>query len=255
MAINFNPTNITFNDSTVQMYAAASGATKYMIATNPITWTNPLASTSSVAYGSLKGIRVTLIGGGGGGSGSRHANTTPSIGGLGWWGSFGVPGGAGGFNVQYIPAIPGTPVQLPSAPITITIGGGGTNGAPNGGSGGTGGTSSFGSLFTATGGAGGVTSPLSDCYLGVIGAGGTNGGLPIIGAGGTSVAPGWVVNWYGAIGEYGPINGGVGLDGVGYGMAGGGGVTAPYPVSPSPNTVGYAGGYGTGGLCIVEEFY
>ena len=257
MSVQLTPALIQYNDGTTQNTVGSSGTTKVRIYTGnpvvnfPFTWTNPLATTPATTYGGLKGLRVTLVGGGGGGSASRSVNYPTNS----FWESYGAPGGSGGFTVQKFSTIgPGSGIyNLPSTPITISIGGGGAGGTVPGGSGASGGTTSFGSLISVTGGAGGTT--FANSYGGTIGVAGTNNGYPILTGGGPTIAPGAVVNLYGASGAYGPLSGGAGTAATGYGGFGGAGTTPPFALSPSPTTPGNAGGQGAPGLVIIEEFY
>lgn len=91
-------------------------------------------------------VRVRMVGGGGGGAG-----VCGSIGG-------GGGGGAGGYCEGVYDVTPGA-----SIPITVGAGGAGGQGVPSGCTGSTngqpGGQSSFGAYCSATGGAGGLSSP------------------------------------------------------------------------------------------------
>jgi hypothetical protein len=88
--------------------------------TAPGTWTKPASCTQ---------VRVTVVGGGGGG------------------GSVGT-GGLGGVGIAMVPV---------SAPVTITVGAGGS--ASPATTGASGGTSSFGPAISSTGGGGGTSGP------------------------------------------------------------------------------------------------
>lgn len=206
---------VVFPDATTQASAANPNVIT-RIYQSPSPWTKPAT---------LKAVRVTLVAGGGGGSGARPGNAAA-----------GGNGGNGGVLWGYAqaPTIPG--------PLTVTVGAlgaGGTSGAvPSGiGSpGGTGGTSSFGAVFSTTGGGGGA-------YPGTNGASGgsfaiTPTSLQITSPIGANISP---------FGIPTTVNtGGVGNSAVGYG-AGGAAGTGP----GTPN----AGGSGTAGFVIVEEFY
>jgi len=197
---------VTFPDATVQA-SASPGEVITRIYTSPSPWSKPA---------SLKAIRVTVCSGGGGGS----AGSTTVGGKRGG-------GGAAGYLYLQAPAIP--------APLTVTVGAGGTPGAVSGGSGGSGGTSSFGPLISNTGGGGGtvptpgaagVFTP-SPARWGANGLSGTQGADSGLGFGNADVsAPG--------------------AAGVGFGAGGGGGTGGGAPT---------AGGAGTAGIVIVEEFY
>lgn len=95
----------------------AGGQLQTQLFTAPGTWTKPSSATQ---------VRVTVIGGGGGSAGSTSL------------------GGTGGFAIAIVPV---------SAPVTVTVGAGGSS------PGGPGGTSSFGPAVSATGGNGGGSSP------------------------------------------------------------------------------------------------
>jgi hypothetical protein len=208
----------------VSQAIAAGGDYIQRIYTSPATWTKPTG---------LKAVSITLIAGGGGGAGSNPVG-----------GDF-KGGGAGGnarmpsvFNYVAAPSIPG--------PVTVTVGAGGTPG-PATGAGGAGGTSSFGPFLSATGGGGGSLAPTFN----QIGVGGALGGF--------TTGPAAGVTQYDTIqGIYGlqgtprenasPTN----KPGVGIGAAGAGGIYA----SGNPTAAGTdAGGAGTPGIIIVEEFY
>jgi len=112
------------------------GFTNMETFTSSGTWTNP---------GTVTRVKVTVIGGGGGGGISFYPNP---INGLVY-----VSGGAGG----------GTAIEtltIPTAPVSITVGGGGAGmqlPQPNTANfAASGGTSSFGAFCSATGGAGGL---------------------------------------------------------------------------------------------------
>ena len=250
MTIKVNTTNIVFNDNTTQTTVGASGSVVYRFYPSAVSgpgliWSKP--STPYTTYGSLKYIKVMLYGGGGGGSASYSVNYPTNS----FWESYGVPGGPGGYAMATIPA----PALTPT--VTITMGYGGAGGTVPAGSGSSGTTSSFGSYVSATGGSGGFTSP--SAYGGTVGSAGLASPTPMLSGGTTSTgimgAPGWGAVGYGIIGSYGSINGSDGLPGTGIGQAGGGGTTAPYPQAPSYTTPGHAGGTGTTGLVIIEEYY
>ena len=94
----------------------AGGFSNMQVFTSPGTWTNP---------GSVTKVKVTVVGGG-----SAGAKPVGS--------AFGPGGGAGGAAIEV--------VTIPTSPVPITRGAGGT------GNGGAGGTSSFGAYCSATGG-------------------------------------------------------------------------------------------------------
>lgn len=184
-------------------------------------WTKPAT---------LKGIKVTVIGGGGSG-GTVPAVPAPAAG-IGFAGG----GGGGGCAILWLsaPAIPG--------PQVITAGAG---------------TNSFGTLASATGGGTGSN---------IVGLGTANGGTNGTGTGGTiniSGSTGYVggdmtgggaggasIFNPGASSGIGRSNtNGNGVAAVGYGAGGSGAIRG------SPQTTGYTGGAGSPGIIIVEEFY
>jgi hypothetical protein len=142
MPVTINPTNITFNDSSVQT-TAFSGAvgnlqSQIFLSGTTTNWTAPPGVTR---------VKVWCIAGGGSASGaSGCAGIRPRSGG---WGGAGI----GVYTVS------------PGTEYTVTVGNGGAGGGA-GQPGVTGGTSSFGSLISATGGVRGL-------YNGANGANGT----------------------------------------------------------------------------------
>jgi len=216
------------------------GFTNMQVFTSSGTWTNP---------GTVTRVKVTVIGGGGGGGVSSNP--------FNW-----VSGGAGG----------GTAIEtltIPTAPVSITVGGGGAamvfpkpsaaNFAASGG------TSSFGAFCSATGGAGGlgggavnpVPSPSQPSYYyqadGGVGTGATINinGEPTITIGyqtSGAASLGGRVSWFSFPGS-GPTNPRTPVlwsDAVVYGA--GGGCTSSPNTSPSQ----YRGGNGMSGVVIVE---
>ena len=218
MATSMSPTAITFNDGTTQTTAGASGVVVMNVYTGSSTWTKPAT---------VKSIKVTVVGGGGNGgpSGSSGNNIV------------GSGGGGGGTAIRTYPA-----PSLPG-PQPFTVGG-------------VAGTSSFGvapiTVISATGGAsnGGAGSGSNGGVgsNGLINIGGGGGGGPAkadlsyggSGAGGSSTHGG------GGAGVVGVIGGNPGRD---YGGGGSGGGKTGSPGGPT------AGGSGTSGVVIVEEFY
>lgn len=170
--------------------------------------------------GSIKGIKVTVVGAGGNGGSSPATQTSGG-------------GGGGGAAIEYIPApsIPG-PVAVTAGPGTnsfgafcsATAGGNGTGGAPttNGGARGLGSGGSFN--VGGSGGGGGLGVPTPTGVRALHGAGGNS----ILGGGGEGKA-----NQSPGVSP--------GTAGSNYGGGGSGG---------SP-----AGGTGAPGIVIVEEFY
>jgi len=189
--------------------------------------------------GDMKAIKVTVIGGGGGGGGTTD---NPGPGDVMQWGQ---GGGSGGGAIEYLDAASVT------APVTVTRGAGGSGGPTSGT---TGGTSSFGAFCSATGGAGGapyVQGPFGD--------GNPPNGINLMVANDTpGSGTGGTVNIRGssiasALGFGGrqlnalqDKNPGTLADAIGFG--GGGGIKGT-----GNETV--AGGTGTAGIVIVEEFF
>jgi hypothetical protein len=142
MPVTINPTNITFNDSSVQT-TAFSGAvgnlqSQIFLSGTTTNWTAPPGVTR---------VKVWCIAGGGSASGaSGCGGIRPRVGG---WGGAGI----GVYTVS------------PGTAYTVTVGAGGAGGTA-GQPGVTGGTSSFGTLISATGGVRGL-------YNGASGANGT----------------------------------------------------------------------------------
>jgi hypothetical protein len=208
---------------------AAVGGGDYVMTTytSPGAWSKP---------GSLKAIKVTVVGAGGAGG---AAPTTARN---------GSGGGSGGAAIFYLdaPAIP--------TPIVITAGTG---------------TNSFGSLASGTAGSAGVTSPSPGPNLGIAvgGAGGTGSISPSIpasqgiiingNAGGNSIGnptAGFMLSGSGSPSIFGiggqstsATTNAAGKPGTGYGSGGSGGVSLP--------SASAGAGAGTPGIVIVEEFY
>lgn len=212
------------------------GFTNMQVFTSSGTWTNP---------GTVTRVKVTVIGGGGGG-------------GIALWPFGFFSGGAGG----------GTAIEtltIPTAPVAITVGGGGTgrvmpvptaaNFAPSGG------TSSFGAFCSATGGAGGLAttgssaSPAPSFHYRANGGVGTGATININGeptitidhAPSGAASLGGRVTWFnlpggGPTAPQAPV---VWADAVVYGA--GGGCTS----TPAPSPI-WRGGNGMSGVVIVE---
>lgn len=241
--------------------AVPTGARVFVIAVPPAknyvvgyagnTPTSPVPTTFTITGDSdfvvptgWRFIRTRGVGGGGGGGGVTGAAT-----------GVGTAGGGGGGGYCESVFYPGDITGI----VTVTIGAGG-NGAVNGaGTGVTGGITSFGSLWTASGGAGGTGSTATTAdtaggrglggaaidgnVLNVQGDAGNlgrslNGELIFIGRGGASM-----------LGFGGPASvsvSGAGPAGQLYGGGGSGAIAS---------TVTRAGGAGADGICIVEVYY
>jgi len=226
---------VTWNGSAWGSAAGAGGALQtYTVAVTPGTWTKPAT---------LKGVKVTVIGGGGAGGTSAtspHPSTGPRS-------NVAGGGGAGGTSIRLYPA-----PSLPG-PQPYTVGGAGA-------------TSSFGvapiSVISATGGVAAQTSPTTNAGgaggNGGVGSGGqisTSGssgfsGMDITtaiyksGSGGVSILGG------GANGFTSASNGSAG---VGYGGGGSGGASSGS--GPGTTIFTQTGGAGASGVVIIEEFY
>lgn len=143
MPVSVQPTQIVFNDSTIQT-TAFTGAQQLQFslalrtsAVNssgiPLTYSGTPGTLTFTAPAGVTRVQVTVYGGGGaGGSAATDGND--------WWN--GGNGGDGGFAYGLYTVIPGTA-------YSVSVGVGGT------GSGGAGGSSSFSTLISATGGSGG----------------------------------------------------------------------------------------------------
>ena len=188
--------------------------------------TEILQGTTSYSY--TTGARALLVegigGGGAGGSCATGATNAAAAGG----------GGAGAYSAVWITA-------LPTAPVTVQVGAGGTPGAAGANPGGTGTDTTFGTLLTAKAGVGGAASTVA--------AGPVIGGLG--GAGGASSSGVGDVKCDGAAGGAGlMLAAAQALSGAGADSAIGGG-GAPQ----NTQHAGAAGGtYGAGGsgACILS---
>lgn len=118
------------------------------------------ASGSWVAPAGVYSVKALAVGGGGGGGSSRN-NTGSQA-------AYGGGGGGGGVLDQFYPVVPGTT-------YTVTIGTGGA-GANTSAAGSNGTDTTFGSLFTAPGGQGGVSYLLGTSYAPTTNPGGSQGG-------------------------------------------------------------------------------
>jgi hypothetical protein len=248
MGITVNTTDITFNDSTSQTTAAATGD-----------FTATFYSSGSGNYdvgtkrtNGLKYIKVTMVGAGGGGGGSTIAP------GENWGGR----GGYGAVVRMYIPVGPSPTPAIPAPGlIPYSVGTGGTGGLAAsslpGNAGSAGGSTSFFGV-TAPGGAGGKASILRSSgfpYAGPSPSMSAAGSSPTPGAASlNNIAPG-LVDAYSYTIQNGYLSDGFGVTGVTVGvpvwvelLPGAG-----YPVNvyPNPSPTGQAGtnggGYGTGG--------
>jgi hypothetical protein len=223
---------VTWNGTAWASAVPQGGALQtFTVAITPGTWTKPAT---------VKGIKVTVIGGGGNG-GAGVSNPGPGTPGTPTTGGAGGGGGGGGSAVRLYPA-PSLPGPQPYtvgtatlsssfgiAPATVITATGGSSGGASSGtnnSGGAGGTGSNGQL-NVTGGGGG---------FGLVNSFSSAGGSSLLGFGAGLIAPN--------------VAGGAGS---GYGGGGGGGSVNPSPgLAPAGNK---AGGSGTAGVVIIEEFY
>lgn len=197
----------------------------YLVAGSPATWTKPSG---------LKYVDVEVIGGGGGGGGANSAS------------AYAGGGGGGGYSRELIA------VASLGATETVTTGAGGAAGSSSGGNGGTGGTSSFGSLCSATGGAGGNALGAGNGYeKGGAGGAGSGGDFNATGGTGgtasgatsglTSGMGGNSIYGGGALPNFSAANGNTGNT---YGGGGSGAIGSSA-----------TGGVGGAGIVIVTEHY
>ena len=93
----------------------------------------------------LRAVRVRLVGGGGGGGGCDATGPTEMV--------ESVAGASGGYSERFVLA------SALGSSVTVTVGPGGSGGAAGSNTGTAGSTSSFGTLLSATGGAGGGIMP------------------------------------------------------------------------------------------------
>jgi hypothetical protein len=118
------------------------------------------ASGSWVAPAGVFSVRALAVGGGGGGGATRSNSSLLAYTGGG--------GGGGGVIDDIFPVVPGTT-------YTVTIGTGGA-GANTSAAGANGTNTTFGSLFTAPGGQGGVSYLINDSFVPTSNPGGSMGG-------------------------------------------------------------------------------
>ena len=129
------------------------------------------ASGSWVAPAGVYSVKALAVGGGGGGGASRNSSSGQAV--------YGGGGGGGGVVDQFYPVVPATT-------YTVTIGTGGAGGNTTAaGSNGT--DTTFGSVFTAPGGQGGVSYLLGTSYAPSTNPGGSQGGWGRV-AGSTEMA-------------------------------------------------------------------
>lgn len=240
MGTQIGLTGVVFGDGTTQNTAITTSGGNYVMNTytSPTTWTKPAG---------LKGIKVTVVGGGGNAGPAYRAFGAPSPKGTPNTGvAYSGGGGGGGISIIYMPA-PAVP-----GPITVTVGTGAN-------------TSSFGTFATATGGTssantGGTPSPTA-----LIGTGGTGGSgsvsLPA-GSGfsvqGTDGFPGTQsVPWsqYGGTTLLGSIQPAPGTTTTGRVYGGGAPGVSQAGSTPGPANLITTGGAGAAGIVLVEEFY
>jgi hypothetical protein len=218
--------------------------------------------TSNATWSKPAGLLFATIdvtgGGAGGGGVADQVNSSAAA---------GAGGGAGANSRKLVLA-----ASLGSSE-TVTVGAAGSGGSTSGGNGGNGGDSSFGSHCSAAGGNGGTgmsgtaTSPASRGAVGGFGGAASDGDVNVAGEDGDG---GWAVciastevgarSGRGGSSRHGSGGGGLatgaslgptrgaGLDGVGYGAGGGGAIAI------NGTGGGRAGGAGTAGLVIVEEW-
>lgn len=222
-----------------------------------ITTINVQTFTTNGTYTPSVGLQyavVELVGGGGGGGGAAGSTTS---------GSSGAGGGGGGYSRKLLDA------ATVGASQAVTIGAGGAGGSPNN-TGSNGGTTTFGTIFSATGGAGGpvAIANSTDAYvIGGQGGSGTNGDINCVGGyggpGTSSVANGdaTIDAGYGGSSFYSGMNSFFarpsnplnftyqGNNGSGYGMGGSGSLCSATTGSNALN-----GGNGSPGVCIVTEY-
>jgi len=221
-------TDVAGNDATETSVAPtvlkpAGRITSFQVFTGDGTWTRPSGITH---------IMVEVVGGGGGGGGSSSSDNTAGGG-----------GGGGGYSKELIDV-----TSISSA--TVTIGAGGTAGGAETDNAGAGGTTSFGSgpLIQATGGVGGLLGTGSQVQA--AGGVGTLGDINLTGQKG-HITNHKTVSSGSSAGAYGhattPVLGdSVGVTADVHGNGGGAGFRV--------STTSRAGGAGSAGICVVEEY-
>ena len=189
---------------------------------------------------------VQGVGGGGGGGGTAGSGST-----------YGSAGGGGGGGYFY------KTITTPAATYTYTVGAGGAGGTSGNNNGSSGGTTSFGSL-SVTGGAGGggsaATTPGSATLAtggAAVGGSSSSGDINIsgtTGATGIIYSSNFVATGEGGYSPYGTGGPTITLsstnvtNSAGSGFGGGGGGAGTY------TSTNEAGGAGTGGLIIVDQY-
>jgi hypothetical protein len=247
-------TNVTLpTTGTLSTLAGTETLTNKTIAlsTNSVegTYVNTQVLTTGTTYTSGAGVtkvKIRMVGGGGGGGGVTAAASSVGAGG---------GGGSGGYLEAVL-------TVTPSTGYTIAIGAAGTAGANTGAQGGAGGNTTItigGSTYTAFGGGGGAGQATGTTVA--ASAGGTaaivstNGN--ILNSGGDAGSPGIRISGTSGLSGAGGTSklggggsslsaAGAGSNATGYGGGGGGGLS-------TANTA-RAGGAGTAGVIIIEEY-
>lgn len=190
-------------------------------------------------------VRLYLAGGGGGGGGTTSAGSSTAAGG---------GGGAGAYVEKAF-------VVSPSTAYAYAIGAGGTAGSTAGGNGGTGGNTTFtvaGTTVTSAGGTGGTGQTASTTAAAANGGAGgaaTNADVGVTGSAGfTGNRQSGTVGWSGdgadstmGGGGAGKYVAGAGANATGFGAGGAGGLALN-------GSAAVAGGTGSAGLLIVDEY-